>query len=320
MNRSDYLGCLIDPAETEAFCAYLAGKGVDPLWKDAKRDLRGYGEGRCVFLWEAEQDPRVWGQMLHADSQARGTCVSRGTYRAAQDALYWGIAFGGLIGKKGITLAYEPIYGGSRVNVGNGRLGNGDGSYGAWAAQYVHDYGLIPRGQYGSIDLTKSNESLAVTWGTPRHGVPSSIIAESLKSEACFNCCGAEDIRDAVAAGYGVAFCCNSLWQVPDSRSSSRDADGMCRPVDSGGHCEEIRGVYQDYKGRLCFVRQNSWGNYPRGPDKIKLYDGREVPLPEGAYGSFATDNESALKAGGEAWAIAPPAAPWRDGVKPSEV
>lgn len=319
MNRGDYLGAHIDPRETEAFCLRLAQVNEEPLFADARSDLRDFGVGRNVFLWDAEQ--ALWGHTLPADSQARGTCVSRGTYRAAQLSLYWSIAFGGLVGKL-VTLAYEPIYGGSRVNVGGGRL-SGDGSYGAWAAQYVHDYGLLPRGKFGTIDLTKSNEPLACTWGTRGHGVPQSILRESAdyRAAACWCCRTVEDIRDAIAAGYGVAFCSNTLWQVPDGQTTRRDGDGMCRPVDSGGHCEAIVGTYRDHKGRECFVRQQSWGNYPRGTDRIKVYDGREIPLPEGAYGSFVADNDRALRGGGEAWAISAPFSAWRDPhQKPSEV
>lgn len=315
------LGCFIDHRITDAFCLALATEGEEPLFDDAQPHLQGYGVGRSVFLWEAEEHPKIWGRTLPADSQRSGTCVSRGTYRACQDSLYWSMIFGDGIGKP-VTLAYESIYGGSRINVGKGRLGSGDGSYGAWAAQYVHDFGLLPRGQYGSIDLTKSNEELSVTWGTPRHGVPASILAESAayKAAACFRCTTTADIRDSIAAGYGVAFCSNVLWQVPDGQSTRRNEDGMCRPVSTGGHCEAIRGVFVDAKGRTCFVRQQSWGDYPRGGGRLKLADGREVELPMGCYGAFEGDVADALK-DGEAWSFAPPENLWgRDEIKPSDI
>ena len=41
-------------------------------------------------------------------------------------------------------LSPEVIYGGSRVEIGGGRI-RGDGSIGAWAARWVRDYGVVPR-------------------------------------------------------------------------------------------------------------------------------------------------------------------------------
>jgi hypothetical protein len=49
--------------------------------------------------------------------------------------------------------ATEPIYAGSRVEIGGGKI-RGDGSVGAWAAKFVTVFGAIPRGVYGTIDLT----------------------------------------------------------------------------------------------------------------------------------------------------------------------
>ncbi|WP_020533729.1 hypothetical protein [Flexithrix dorotheae] len=45
-------------------------------------------------------------------------------------------------------VASEPIYGGSRIEIGQGRLGcsiddSTDGSYGVWAAKWVKDYGIL---------------------------------------------------------------------------------------------------------------------------------------------------------------------------------
>src|SRR5437763_1529398 len=66
-------------------------------------------------------------------------------------------------------LAQEVIYGGSRVEVGGGRL-RGDGSVGAWAAKFVHDYGVVPRGVHGRYDLSRYDERRCREYGA--RGVP----------------------------------------------------------------------------------------------------------------------------------------------------
>lgn len=301
---AELLGAHLDPKETDAVCLIMAAQGVEPLFADAQPGLAGFGTGKSVLLFEAEQ--HLFKQYLPSWSQKSGTCVSMGFGRAWQDALYWGLAFGSLEGTPA-SICFETIYGGSRVTIGKGKLGSGDGSIGAWAALYGHDYGLLTRGTYGTIDLSKPREDLAVLWGTPGRGVPASLLAESAgyKASGCMRCTTVENIVDAICAGYGCAGCA----QI--ATSGIRDDHGMCRPRPSGGHCQEIRGVYIDWKGRLCGVMQQSWGAAgPSGGGPIKLQDGREIPLPEGACGVFAEDLKRYLT-DGEVWAVAAPYRPW---------
>ncbi len=299
-------GAIIDPAETAAVCEALAAHG--PVsFGDARPDLKGFGAGKCVLLQDAERE--LFGHNLPSWSQQRGTCVSQGTGRALQDALYFALSsVGGNIGKP-VQLCFETIYGGSRVQVGKGKLGSGDGSIGAWAAQFVHDFGLLARGKYGSIDLSSAREDLAVQWGMPRAGVPQLLITASTayKSRACMKCETVEDCRDASAAGYGLARCASK------ATSGTRDANGILRPKDSGGHCQELAGVFEDLRGNLMFVEQQSWGAQgPQGGGTWKLKDGREVIPREGACAIYADDVQGYLKTG-EVWALAPPKNPWRD-------
>ena len=303
-------GAVISEAATDAVCLVFAQRGIEPLFADAKPDLKGYGVGKTVLLWSAEE--KLWNVTLPADTQNRGTCVSHGTKTACQDSMNWSIVNGEQIGGPTL-LAYEPIYGGARIQIGRGSLGRGDGAYGCNAAQYVHDYGLLQRGQYGTIDLTRDHEDLAVIWGSPGHGTPASIIAESAnyKVAACFRCTSTDDIADCIAAGYGVAFCSNTIW------GAQRDGDGMCRPSGSGGHCEAVRGVFVDWKGRRCFIRQQSWGEHPTGNPYVRVSGGRLVKLPQGAYGCFEGDMQSALR-DGECWAFSAPRNTWNR-PKPSE-
>jgi hypothetical protein len=297
-------GAIVDKTATDNVCLAIASSGAEPFFADAKPGLRGFGEGKSVLLQEAEL--KLFGKYLPSWNQARGTCVGQGTGRALQDATFWAIAFGDSIGKP-TQLCFETIYAGSRIQIGKGWLGNQDGASGAQAAQYVREYGLLARGVYGSIDLSKPREDLAVTWGAPRHGVPTALLSESatFKAEAAMKCTTVDTVRDAIAAGYGVTACGGMATH------GQRDANGMLAPSPSGGHCQYFCGVFIDFKGRLVFVDQQSWGtNGPVGGGPWKLHDGREIQPREGACGVFADVVEKYLRTG-EMWAIAPPVTPW---------
>lgn len=298
---NNLLGWHRDDAAVEAFCQALDDRGTPAVFSAAQPELTGYWRHLVsrgvtgVYLQDAEE--RLFGRHLPAENQARGTCTSRGTFRACQDAWYWSLSQRGEIGRP-VRLAFEPIYAGSRVQIGRGRLGRGDGSVGAWAAQFVHDYGLLERGRYGSIDLTEPREDLSVEWGLPGAGVPAELLNASRSHlvGACHFCPTVEAIADAVAAGFAVAYCSNLLW-------SDRDANGMARPDATGGHCEEVCGVFTGLHGDLCFVRQQSWGARSNGPDSLR-YAGGTKKLRQGSYGAYADDLARGLRGGGEAWSF----------------
>lgn len=308
---NNFLGCIIDPRETDKVCQRLSDAGDVVSFAAGQSSLKGFGVGKNVFLWRAELE--LLGKHPGTCFQRRGTCVARGTFRACQDSYYHAICYGDMLGDY-VDLAFEPIYGGSRVNIGKGSLGyadsrgNGDGAFGCNAAQWVHDFGLLQRGDYGSIDLSSDREDLAVAWGQPNAGVPRELIdASAAYLVDVHRADTVEDIRDGIAAGYGCAFCSQTLWQDPNAGSNNRrDADGMCRPVGSGGHCIAFRGVFKDHRGRLCFVHQQSWGNEcPSGPNRVRTDDGQEIDLPPGCCGVFADDVERPLRSG-EAWLFRP--------------
>lgn len=296
----DNYGWHYRPGEIEAYCRARNDAGDPVSFGAARPELKGFWQ-QCVsrgitgiFLQDAERE--LFGENRPADFQQRGTCVSRGTYRACQDSWLYSLARKGTIGRP-VLIAYEPIYAGSRVNVGRGQLGGEDGSVGAWAAQYVHDYGLLERAVYGSVDLSESREDLAVAWGAPGRGVPGELLQASSPFRAISHKAeNVEELADCIAAGYAVAFCSNTLW-------GDRDGSGMARPSGRGGHCEEVCGVFLTADGDLGFVRQQSWGVRPRGPDVLSCKGGAMKTLRQGAYGAYAADLQRALQQG-EAWAF----------------
>lgn len=311
LNLTDLCGWHRDDDAVAAFNASLIATHGTATFRDSQPGLQGHwnrlvAEGVCHVL--AQTYERIaCKQNLPAELQRRGTCVSRGTFRACQDSYYYELATVAMVGKPA-RLAFEPIYGGSRVNIGRGRLGTGDGSVGAWAAEFVSSYGLIERGIHGPIDLTQPREDLAVLWGNPAQGCPVALLNLGRQHTVrCHRVLTVDELADCIAAGYFAAYCSNIIW-------GDRDRNGMSRPSSSGGHCEEIAGVFLTPSGRTAFVRQQSWGELPNGPDVLATKSG-PITLRQGSYGATADDMQRGLDNGGECWAFQVKS-PWRASTK----
>lgn len=311
---------------TDAVCLALASAGVEPLFADAQPGLKGFGEGKSVLLQDAEVE--LFGKTLPSWMQRRGTCTEQGTGRAACDSLYWAIrkSGGDSIGSP-VEIASETLYGIGRVQIGKGQFGKAspwgvfgnqarnDGCAGSMVALAAHDYGLLKRGVYDSIDLSKPREDLAILWGN--NGTPASLIAESTayKIDACMQVKSVDELRDGIAAGYAATVC------GPFCAEGQRDANGMAPLQDCGGHCMEVCGEFVDIHGDLIFQVQNSWGTMgPQGGGTFKLKDGREVQPREGSCGVRPEQFKTYLSRG-EIWLIGAPLNPWRNAdLKPSDL
>jgi hypothetical protein len=244
----------------------------------------------------ADAELKLFGEYQPPEYQQRGTCVSRGTFRAIQESWYNQLVLKHEIGEP-VQLCFEPIYAGARIQIGKGRLGTSDGAVGAWAARFVNEYGVLERGVYDVIDLSKPREDWAVSWGNPGKGCPEILLKHSAAHKVTVHLCQTvDDIADALAARFGVAVCQDRLY-------GPRDETGMSRGVSSGAHCTYYDGVFHQ-NGHLCFTQQQSWGpNNPKGPNKL-TYDGGERELRAGEFGCYAYDLAPFLKSGGEAWAF----------------
>lgn len=163
----------------------------------------------------------------------------------------------------------EDIYWGSRIIVGKGRLGNGDGSIGAWAVKYMHTAigGTLVRKLYEFDDLTVYSGQKARTWGSGR--APNGIIEEAKKHpiQTYTAVKSYEDVIDSLYNQYPVIICSNQGF------SSTRDSEGFCSPKGSWAHCMMLIASDDAYKrpGCLCV---NSWGNYLSGPKRHGQPDG----------------------------------------------
>jgi hypothetical protein len=238
-----------------------------------------------VFLWELGR--RVTGKNLPPRNQGSvGSCVAFGTARAIEYTMISEIANGQT--EQYRELAPEPIYWGSRVEVGKNRL-RGDGSVGAWAAQWVNQFGIVPRDSYEGLDLTVYRESTIRKYD--RSGCPDFLepIAKLHPIRSIARVTSWKDAKRALANGYGIMVCSSRGFTM------RRDSDGFCRPSGVWRHALCLPG-YQTGKregGRL----DNSWGeNAHTGPT------GAGNPGPEGFWAD--ADVIDGMLGQGDSWAF----------------
>lgn len=169
--------------------------------------------------------------------------------------------------------ATEPIYGGSRVEARGGRLGGwGDGSYGAAAAKWIKEWGVLLRQDYSAQtgnpehDLSTYSSKKAKNWGNygcggerdARGAGPLDGLAREHPVQTVSLVSSFEEAAAAIMNGYPVPVCSGQGF------TSTRDADGFCRAAGSWAHCMLFAGVrFGARPGLLCF---NSWGRSVSGP------------------------------------------------------
>lgn len=240
-----------------------------------------------VFLWDAAK--KVLGHLLPPRNQGSiGSCVAHGTNRAVAYTLLSEIAAGSP--ERYEPLAEEVTYGGSRVEIGKKRI-RGDGSVGAWAAEFVKQYGLVPRRIYGKYDLTTYSEATCRKFGN--EGVPDDleVIARQfpVKTITCVKTW--EDAKKALAQGYGISICSNQGF------SKVRDANGVAKPLGNWAHCMCLAGYTVLDNGEEYGRIDNSWGeNFCTGPT------GWGFPGPEGFWATSTVIHR--MLSSGDSWAF----------------
>ena len=180
-----------------------------------------------IFLWEAVK--RVTGKLLPPRNQGQvGSCVSFGTVRAVEYSQACEIVAGEQ--EELLDLATEAVYGGSRVEIGGGRLRR-DGSVGAWAADWVRKYGVLGRLEYktdkGAYDLREYSESRCRDWGAK--GVPDDLepLAKAHPIKQTTQVRNWAEAKRMLASGYGIAVSSDQGF------SMKRDSNGVATPSGS---------------------------------------------------------------------------------------
>lgn len=214
---------------------------------------------KSVYGWKAYEG--LFGQPPPIKDQGSvGSCVSFGTNTAVERTLAAEI-----VRRKGSKSEWsrfteEATYGGSRVEIGGGRI-RGDGSIGAWAADFVTKYGMVPRKAYGATDLSTYSESRCRDWG--QRGVPEEfeVVARKYPVKSYVQVKTWEECKKAAAQDYFTAVCSNQGF------ARSRDENGVARSSGSWAHCMAIDGYHTDDRGREWGHIVNSWAKYFSGPN-----------------------------------------------------
>lgn len=239
-----------------------------PLLTAAGASITGTGEGKIVLLHRILEQVRGSYPILR---QEIGDCVSFGWAKGIMVSLACDIVI--RVENEewpGNDICTEWIYGTSRVLVGRGRLGNGDGSIGSWAARAVRDHGTLLRKVYRQFDLTRYSGQRAKDWGY--RGLPATelepIADEHPISRTAALVTSYEEARDAIANGYAVPVCSNQGF------TDRRDSQGFARQSGSWAHCMCFVSV-DDTPGRPGLLCDNSWGgNWISGPKRHDQPDG----------------------------------------------
>ncbi len=228
-----------DPARTPQFDSTPAG--------------RASPDDADVFLWRHVRKAAGRGPPWYpnVNQQSVGCCVGCGWKHAADVVQATAIAGGHAF--EWAPVSAEVIYGGSRVDVGGGRI-SGDGSVGVWAKEYVASKGgLAAMRKYGGADLTTFNPTRAREFG--RRGVPPDIaaVAREHPVKGCALVKSWSDAKRAVRQGYPVTVCSDQGFVM------ERDATGRCRPQGVWPHCMALIAVRSGPNEGGFLL--NSWGD-----------------------------------------------------------
>lgn len=256
-----YGGWNSDPAAVEV----VRGQLAQP-WFSGTPAFKAFRGNETDTVLHSDAVKKALGSHLPARDQGGvGSCVSFGTAAAIEYLLCIQIVEAINAGQPPPDfrpLVQEVIYGGSRVEIGGGKI-RGDGSVTAWAGKFVREWGVVPRGVHGKFDLTNYSEQRCREYGAK--GVPpdlETLAKESPVRQITF-AQSAKEVELALRQGYTVAV--GSGVGFGSRGPYTRDKDGFLKASGTWGHCMAVVGVRAGKRPGFLFL--NSWGeNWIGGP------------------------------------------------------
>jgi len=282
MDRTGQYGWQHDPASLADFIR----RHRHPYITQQNAEIKGSGKGKKAFLHLAFE--RVTGGPYVPHDQGAPDCVSQAAGLGVDILACVQIALQRLPHRWVAKCATEPIYGGSRVEVG-GYSGIGGGSTGHWAAEWLQQYGVLLRQKYpGGYDFRQYDANLAVKYG--RAGCPDALepIAKLHPVKKTAICRSYADLCDCIYNGSPVMVCSNVGF---GNGTRQRDSEGFLTRRRAPWYHAMLFPAYDDeYRrpGALCF---NSWGpNWVVGPTR--------GPQPAGTFWIDANTVDVMLRQG----------------------
>lgn len=256
-----------------------------PFFSQLSQGIKGSSDGRIVML--NKYFDQALGHPSIPHTQGLGDCVSHAFALGIDYLTAVQIYMQDNPERWVAECATEPIYGGSRVEIGGGNL-FGDGSTGFWAAEWLIRYGTLLRRKYPGFDFTTYNPKMAKEFG--RKGCPDSLEPitklHPIKTSTVVK--DFDSFCDAIANGYPVAVC-SSVGFGMTSDYWVRDSQGFLRRKGTWGHA--MLGVGFDKKSaRKGACIQNSWGDWIKGPTQHNQ--------PRGSFWVDASTVDSMLSEG----------------------
>ena len=232
-----------------------------PFFSQLSHRIAGDSDGKIVMLNPFFE--QALGRRSEPHDQGLGDCVSH-AFALGIDYLTAVQVYKDKTPERWIAeCATEPIYGGARVEIGEGVLW-GDGATGFWAAEWLITYGALLRQKYPGFDFTKYDPAVAKEFG--KDGCPDSLepIAKlhPIKTASLVN--DFDSLCDALANGYPCTLCSDVGFGMT-SASWVRDSQGFLKRRGQWGHAMLAVGFdKKSTRKGACIV--NSWGNWVKGP------------------------------------------------------
>lgn len=227
-------------------------KNKAPYLSDLNAQIKGTSKGKAVVLQKAYE--QVTRKVFQPWTQEIGDCIGEASTLGAEFLTATQIVYHKKAEEWRGHYSVEVTYAGSRVEAGGGRIRWRDGSYGAWAAEYLRDYGVVLRGVYGEHDLTRYRPDLGRKWG--REGVPDELdeIAKEhpIKTTALVQ--SWEEAADSIANGFPVLLCSSIGY------NNTRDKEGFLDQTKTWNHAMLLAGMDRRRGKREGGLIINSWG------------------------------------------------------------
>lgn len=256
-----------------------------PYLRDYGHAIKGDGRNKQISLIKPYE--RVTKAVFNPFDQAIGDCCGEAGVMGAQVLTATQIDLHRKNEEWKGQYSVEFTYASSRVEVGGGVFRRGDGSTGAWTVESLRRMGVLLRGKYGSLDLTKYRPDLGREWGRSGIGVPNSleVIAKSHPVKTAALVKTWDEACDCVANGFPVLLCSSVGYH------NESDAEGFLRHMGViWWHAMLLVGI-DTLSHRQGGLVANSWG-----PSSM-WYSGPKHRLgtPNGCFWADAANIERAI-------------------------